>query len=84
MVIGYGFGDEHINRSLIDAHEARSLTLMYLVHPSGRAILNKYPPGSIPGPQPLLDIPCIECTVPISAAFNDDDLAREQMERIFA
>jgi hypothetical protein len=59
MVIGYGFGDEHINQSLIDAHEARLLTLMYLIHPSGPAILNKYPPGSIPGPQPLLDIPCI-------------------------
>jgi len=83
MVIGYGFGDEHINQSLIDAHQAGKLGLMYLVHPSGKAILNKYPAGSIPGPQPLLDIPCIECTVPISAAFNGDDMARELMQRIF-
>jgi hypothetical protein len=22
MVIGYGFGDEHINQSLVDAHQA--------------------------------------------------------------
>jgi SIR2-like protein len=84
MVIGYGFGDDHINQTLIDAHQAGTLSLMYLVHPSGKAILNKYPPGSIPGPQPLLDIVCIECTVPISTAFNGDDMAREQMERIFA
>jgi hypothetical protein len=83
MIIGYGFGDEHINQSLIDAHEAKALQLMYLVHPSGRAVMNKFPPGTIPGPQPLLDIPCIECTVPISTAFNGDDMARELMDRIF-
>lgn len=83
MVIGYGFGDEHINQTLIGAHDAGTLELMYLVHPSGKAILNKFPPGTIRGPQPLLEIPCIECTVPISAAFKEDDLAREIMERIF-
>jgi hypothetical protein len=83
MIIGYGFGDDHINRILIEAHQAGTLALMYLVHPSGKAILNKYPPGSIPGPQPLLDIPCVECTVPISTAFSTDDMAREHMERIF-
>jgi hypothetical protein len=83
MIIGYGFGDEHINQTLIDAHEAGTLALIYLVHPSGKAILEKYPPGSIPGPQPLKSIPCIECAVPISAAFSTDDMARELMERIF-
>jgi hypothetical protein len=83
MVIGYGFGDDHVNQSLIDAHQAGKLRLMYLVQPSGKSILNKYPPGSIPGPQPLLDIPCVECTVPISGAFNGNDLARQLMERIF-
>lgn len=84
MIVGYGFGDDHINQTLIDAHQAGTLALMYLVHPSGKAILNKYPPGTIPGPPPLLDIPCIECTVPISSAFNTNDLAREHMERIFS
>ena len=84
MIIGYGFGDDHINQTLIDAHQTGTLVLIYLVHPRGRAILNKYPSGLIPGPQPLLDIPCIECTVPISVAFSADDMAREHMERIFA
>ncbi len=83
MVIGYGFGDEHINQSLTNAHQAGKLKLIYLVQPSGKAIMNKFPPGSIPGPQPLLDIPCIECFVPISTAFNGDDLARGLMEGIF-
>jgi hypothetical protein len=57
--------------------------LIYIVHPSGKAILEKYPPGSIPGPQPLKEIPCIECTVPLSAAFGGDEMAQELMERIF-
>jgi hypothetical protein len=45
------------------------------------------------GGQPLLvigrhktgtmDIPCVECIVPISTAFNGDDLARGLMEGIF-
>jgi hypothetical protein len=84
MVIGYGFGDAHINDTLIQAHQNGTLVLMYLVHPSGKGILNKFPPGTIPGPQPLLDIPCVECATRISAAFNTDDMARELMERIFA
>jgi hypothetical protein len=83
MVIGYGFGDAHINDTLVEAHQNGSLALMYLVHPAGKGILNKFPPGTIPGPQPLLDIPCVECTAPISAAFSTDDMARELMEKIF-
>jgi hypothetical protein len=76
MVIGYGFRDDHINQTIIDAHQAGSLKSMYLVHPAGKQVLN-----SAPGP--LLDIPCIECAVPISTAFNENDGARELMERIF-
>jgi hypothetical protein len=83
MVIGYGFGDDHINESLINAHQAGKLKMIYLVQPSGKAIMNKFPPGAIPGPQPLLDIPCVECIVPISNAFNGDDLAYGLMQRIF-
>jgi len=83
MVIGYGFGDAHINDTLIEANQNGSLALMYLVQPAGKGILNKFPPGTIPGPQPLLDIPCVECTAPISAAFSTDDMARELMEKIF-
>ncbi|TMJ54806.1 MAG: hypothetical protein E6G85_04560 [Alphaproteobacteria bacterium] len=76
MVIGYGFGDEHINQSLVDAHEAGKLKVIYLVQPSGKAIISSKCPD-------LLNVPCIECTVPISAAFNDHDMALDQLRRIF-
>jgi SIR2-like domain len=76
MVIGYGFGDEHINKSLVDAHQAGKLKVIYLVHPSGKAIISDKCPA-------LSKAPCIECTVPISAAFNDHDMALDLMRRIF-
>jgi hypothetical protein len=43
MVIGYGFADDHINATIISAHERGHLGLMYLVHPSGKAALDRYP-----------------------------------------
>jgi hypothetical protein len=42
MVIGYGFGDEHINQSLVDAHQAGKLSLIYLVQPSSSGELVHY------------------------------------------
>jgi hypothetical protein len=76
MIIGYGFADEHINQSLLDAHQAGKLKLIYLVQPSGKATIASKCPD-------LLKVPCIECTVPISAAFNDDDMALDLMRGIF-
>jgi hypothetical protein len=76
MVIGYGFGDEHINKSLVDAYRAGKLKLIYLVHPSGKAIIASKCPD-------LLNVPCVECTVPISAAFENDDMALALMRGIF-
>ena len=84
MVIGYGFSDDHINQTLIEAHQRGTFKLMYLVHPSGKAILERYPNAPIPVPdQPLKDIPCVECTALLSAAFHNDHMARELMEGIF-
>ena len=76
MVIGYGFGDEHINQSLIDAHLAGKLKMIYLVQPSGKAIISSKCPD-------LLKVPCVECTVPISVAFADDNMALDLMRGIF-
>jgi hypothetical protein len=76
MVIGFGFGDEHINKSLIDAHRAGKLKLIYLVHPSGKAIISSKCPD-------LTEVPCVECIVPISTAFDDDDMALDLMRGIF-
>ena len=76
MVIGYGFGDEHINQSLVEAHKAGKLKLIYLVQPSGKAIIASKCPD-------LLNVPCIECKVPISVAFNEDDMVLDLMRGIF-
>jgi len=61
MVIGYGFGDEHINHGLVDAHRAGKLRVIYLVHPSGKAIISSKCPE-------LLKVPCM-CPVTLPAAY---------------
>lgn len=76
MVIGYGFGDDHINQSLLDAHRAGKLKIIYLVQPSGKATISSKC-------HDLLNVPCIECITPISAAFNGDDMALDLMRGIF-
>jgi hypothetical protein len=76
MVIGYGFGDEHINQSLVEAHRAGKLKSIYLVQPSGKATIESKCPD-------LAKAPCIECRVPISDAFNGNDLALDLMRGIF-
>jgi SIR2-like domain len=83
MVIGYGFADDHINASIVDAHQQGHLRLMYLVHPSGKVVLDRYPTATIRVPQPIMEIPCIECTVPLSAAFSTDHMAQSLLEGIF-
>jgi hypothetical protein len=84
MVIGYGFADDHINTTIVDAYQRGHLQLMYLVHPSGKAILNRYPTAPIQVPQPIMEIPCIECTALLSAAFSTDQMAQSLLEDIFA
>ena len=76
MVIGYGFGDDHINRSLLNAHQAGKLKMIYLVQPSGKATISSKCPD-------LLKVFCVECTAPISAAFIDNDMALDLMREIF-
>jgi hypothetical protein len=76
MIIGYGFADEHINQSLLDAHQAGKLKLIYLVQPSGKATISSKCPD-------LLKVHCVEYTVPISAAFKDDNMALDLMRGIF-
>jgi hypothetical protein len=83
MVIGYGFGDDHINQAIVSAHQNGSLRLMYLVHPSGRDVLEKYPGAAIRVPQPLQDIPSIECRAPLSVTFSYDEAERRTLLQIF-
>jgi hypothetical protein len=84
MVIGYGFADDHINASIVNAYQQGHLRFMYLVRPSGKVVLDRYPTAAIRVPQPIMEIPCIECTAPMSAAFSTDHLARSLLEGIFS
>ena len=83
MAIGYGFADDHINATILNAHQKGHLRLMYLVHPSGKVVLDHLS-AAIRVPQPIMEIPCIECTVPLSAAFSTDHMAQSLLEGIFA
>jgi hypothetical protein len=47
MVIGYGFADDHINASIVNSYQQGRLRLMYLVHPSGKVVLDRYPTAAI-------------------------------------
>ena len=50
MVIGYGFGDDHINRIIYEAWEKGGKTLsMFIVQPDGRESLKKINPTNRPG-----------------------------------
>jgi len=83
MVIGYGFADDHINAIIVEAFCRSRLGLMYIVHPSGKSILDRSPNAAIRVPQPIMEIPSVECTVPLSAAFSTDYLAQSLLEGIF-
>jgi SIR2-like protein len=83
MAIGYGFADDHINATIVNAHQQGHLRLMYLVHPSGKVVLDRYPTATIRVPQPIMEIPCIECAAPLSAAFSTDHMAQSLLEGIF-
>ena len=83
MVIGYSFTDDHINETIVNAHQNGSLKLMYLVHPAGKDILEKHPKAAIKVPQPLQEIPCIECRTPLRVTFSTDEVERKTLFRIF-
>jgi hypothetical protein len=78
MVIGYGFGDGHINRLIHDAWEKGGRTLsMFIVHPDGREILRKVNPTYGKGiyhPGPLEEIVGIyDSTRPLRTTFDGSD-----------
>jgi SIR2-like domain len=85
VVIGYSFGDDHINRMILDAAVGGSLR-MFVVHPQGRGILVKQGTAMIPPPEPLRDdIPSLgDSTRPISLTFLDDELERDLLYRVIS
>jgi len=73
MVIGYGFGDNHINRLIAEAWEAGGRTLtMFIVGPDGREILRKINPtyGKIYVPGELEEMTVLDSTRDLPRTFG--------------
>lgn len=85
VVIGYGFGDDHINKAILDSAAKGSLS-MFVVDPCGRDLLVKQGGAIIPPPEPLRDdIPSLgESRRPLSTTFLNDQLERDALYRAIA
>jgi hypothetical protein len=78
MVIGYGFGDGHINQLIHEAWEKGGKTLsIFIVHPDGREMLRKVNPTygkPIYCPGPLEEIVgAYDSTRPLRTTFDGSD-----------
>jgi hypothetical protein len=89
MVIGYSFGDVHINDAIMDAIKQSDLKV-FLIDPSGDQILDKRDPhATIPDhPGPLVEtIPARLIGIsrrPIESTFNDDTVEHGNLIKFFA
>ncbi|WP_343618920.1 SIR2 family protein [Ralstonia sp.] len=86
MTIGYGFGDEHINRAIVDAAEADETFAMFVVNPSGRQALRpRNDVGQIPQPRRAIEeVRYIGgSTRPLRTTFTNDELEHAKLLRFF-
>ena len=85
MIIGYGFGDEHINQALLRA-AAKGLKI-FIVDPRGGDILDRRAKFGIPGPPTgLMEMqPNIigASRRPLTATFGGDDVEHARLMRFF-
>jgi hypothetical protein len=77
IVIGYGFGDNHINQLIYDAWQKSNRTLtMFIVHPDGREILKKVNATydkPIYVPEPLEEIMAYDSSRSLRTTFGGTD-----------
>jgi SIR2-like domain len=84
MVIGYGFGDEHINDVIRQAGRAGKLKGMFLVDPAGRAILNRTNHLPIRVHDDLEDVVSLGgSTRPLSRIFGGDAIGFQELDGFF-
>lgn len=86
MTIGYGFGDEHINRAIIDAGQADEAFGMFVVDPSGRKALRpRNDIGQIPQPRHAIEEVRYlgGSTRPLRSTFTYDELEHAKLMRFF-
>jgi hypothetical protein len=83
MTIGYGFGDQHINRAIVDGWESSKLET-FLVDPLGFDVFNKEPENKM---RSITDIERIKVmgvsTRRLADTFAGDDLEYEKIMGFF-
>jgi hypothetical protein len=86
MVIGYGFGDEHINKEIVEASVENPTLSLFHVHPDGRDAVHqgKRERLSIYVPPTIASVPCCgESRRPLSSTFSNDELEYKKVMRFF-
>ena len=84
MVIGYGFGDQHINDEIVAAWRNGTLTGIFVVDPQGRSVLNPTRHLPIAMHSELEDIHNIgSSTRALSAVFADDPFEHQKFSDFF-
>lgn len=87
MVIGYGWGDDHVNRLIFDAAKTNASLGIFHVHPEGRDAIYRgrnEPIASYPAPT-LANLKCIgESRRLLSSTFAGDELEHNKLIRFFA
>ena len=86
MVIGYGRGDDHVNRLIFDASKTNTTLGIFHVHPDGRDAIHqgKDQPVAMYSVQTLANLRCIgESRRPLTSTFRDDTLELGKLRRFF-
>jgi hypothetical protein len=87
MIIGYGWGDDHVNRLIFDASKANHSLGIFHVHPEGRdAILRGGSQPVVPYSVPTLSsLKCIgESRRLLTTTFGGDTLEYDKLIRFFS
>lgn len=83
MTIGYGFGDQHINKAIVDGWESSNLET-FLIDPLGFDVFNKEPENKM---RSITDIERIKImgvsTRRLADTFSGDDLEHEKIMGFF-
>jgi hypothetical protein len=84
MVIGYGFGDRHINDEIVTAWRNRTLTGIFVVDLQGRGVLNPTRHLALPMHSDLEDIPNLgSSTRALSSTFAGDSFEHQKFNDFF-
>jgi len=86
MIIGYGFGDDHINKMLVEGWQANPSLGVFHIHPEGRDAVHRGARDRVAiyvAPS-TVSLPCIgESRRPLTSTFGGDTLEYDKLMRFF-